>query len=163
MWALLSRVLVGFATEFEGRRGRRSLAIGADVLRLVDEDGVRIRDLPRRSGVSKESIEMALGVLEKLYAVEVDSVARTRIARLTAEGRSLLEAFHEHLATVENRWRERFDVAGLRSALTALGGESALFEGMEPYPDGWRAQVPEPVALPDFPMVLHRGGYPDGA
>lgn len=163
LWALLSRVLVGFAVEFEGERGRRSLAIGADVLRYIDEQGVRVRDLPRLSGVSKEAIAMAMGVLEHVYAVEVESVNRTRVARLTAEGRSLLEAFDVHLATVENRWRDRFDVTGLRSALDALGGESALLTGMCPYPDGWRTEVPPPEVLPSYPMVLHRGGYPDGA
>ncbi len=32
-----------------------------------------------------------------------------------------------------------------------------------PYPDGWRAKVPKPATLPHFPMVLHRGGFPDGS
>ena len=35
--------------------------------------------------------------------------------------------------------------------------------GLEPYPDGWRAKVRRPEALPHYPMVLHRGGYPDGS
>ncbi len=74
LWELLSRVLLGFTVQFEGVRGTRSLAIGADVLRLIDEQGVRVRDLPRRSGVSKEAVAMALGVLEKVSAVEIDSV-----------------------------------------------------------------------------------------
>jgi hypothetical protein len=34
---------------------------------------------------------------------------------------------------------------------------------VEPYPEGWRASVPRPEVLPDFPMVLHRGGFPDGS
>ncbi|HVV22371.1 MAG TPA: hypothetical protein VHF06_23260 [Pseudonocardiaceae bacterium] len=162
LWALLSRVLVGFAAEFEDR-SRRSLAIGADVLRLLDTDGVRVRDLPASSGVSKESIAMALGVLEKASAVEIDSVRRSRVVRLTAEGVSLREAFDRHVGTVEARWRERFDVSELRAALTALGGETGLLAGMRPYPDGWRADVRPPEVLPQFPMVLHRGGYPDGS
>ena len=33
----------------------------------------------------------------------------------------------------------------------------------EPYPDNWRASVRRPATLPHFPMVLHRGGYPDGS
>ena len=35
--------------------------------------------------------------------------------------------------------------------------------GLEPYPDNWRAQVRRPETLPHYPMVLHRGGYPDGS
>ena len=35
--------------------------------------------------------------------------------------------------------------------------------GLEPYPDNWRADVRPPQALPHYPMVLHRGGFPDGS
>ena len=38
-----------------------------------------------------------------------------------------------------------------------------LFGVLEPYLDGWRAAVPKPEVLPHFPMVLHRGGFPDGS
>jgi hypothetical protein len=34
---------------------------------------------------------------------------------------------------------------------------------MAPYPDGWRAQAKPATALPHYPMVLRRGGYPDGS
>jgi hypothetical protein len=40
---------------------------------------------------------------------------------------------------------------------------SPLLAGLEPYPDNRRAAVPAPVTLPHYPMVLHRGGYPDGS
>ena len=29
--------------------------------------------------------------------------------------------------------------------------------------DGWRAAVPKPETLPHYPMLLHRGGFPDGS
>jgi hypothetical protein len=56
----------------------------------------------------------------------------------------------------------------LRGLLETLVGEptaqiSPLFRGLEPYPDGWRASVRKPTALPHYPMVLHRGGFPDGS
>jgi len=38
-----------------------------------------------------------------------------------------------------------------------------LSGGLEPYPDNWRASVRRPATLPHFPIVLHRGGYPDGS
>jgi len=41
--------------------------------------------------------------------------------------------------------------------------ESALYAGIAPPRDGWRADIPRPEALPHFPMTLHRGGYPDGS
>jgi hypothetical protein len=53
----------------------------------------------------------------------------------------------------------------LRASLEPLaaGDPPPLFAGLEPYPDNWRASVRPPVILPHFPMVLHRGGYPDGS
>jgi hypothetical protein len=58
-------------------------------------------------------------------------------------------------------------VVNLRRPLEPLVGEpgaesSPLFLGLTPHPDGWRASVPALRTLPHFPMVLHRGGYPDG-
>jgi hypothetical protein len=68
------------------------------------------------------------------------------------------------------RWQARFgkDVSTLRESLERLAGEptaqlSPLFRGLEPYRQGWRASVPRPGTLPHFPMVLHRGGFPDGS
>jgi hypothetical protein len=68
-------------------------------------------------------------------------------------------------------WRERFGVDAISELLGALApivgdgtrAGSPLFEGLESYPDGWRAQVAAPDLLPWFPMLLHRGGYPDGS
>lgn len=56
-------------------------------------------------------------------------------------------------------------MTALRQALEPLaaGDPPPLFAGLEPYPDGWRAQSPPPAILPHYPMTLHRGGYPDGA
>ncbi|MFZ0306422.1 MAG: hypothetical protein WAL75_27295 [Terracidiphilus sp.] len=54
----------------------------------------------------------------------------------------------------------------LRKALEKLLGDSGrdqteLVKGIEPQKGCWRAEVPRPMTLPWFPMVLHRGGYPD--
>ena len=59
-------------------------------------------------------------------------------------------------------------ISKLRESLEQLvGGDTAeqsrLFEGLRPYPDGWRSSVRKPEILPHYPMVLHRGGFPDGA
>jgi DNA-binding MarR family transcriptional regulator len=169
---LLARVLLVFAIEFEGE-SEISLAIGANVLRVLDEQGVRVRDLPQLSGVSKEAISMAMGILGKkgLAVVETETGSRTKIARLTAEGIEAQDAYGRLLAKIEERWRERSGekkICELRAALEVLAGEpgatvSPLFRALEPYPDGWRASVRRPEVLPHYPMVLHRGGFPDGS
>ena len=171
--ALLSRVLLVFALEFE-RESELSLAISANVVRVLDEEGVRLRDLPRLSGVSKESVAVSLGYLQKgrYIVIEPDpAAARTRRVRLTAKGRTAQEKYGELLGGIENIWRDRFGketIDALRASLERLVGEptaeqSPLFRGLEPYPNGWRASVPKPETLPHFPMVLHRGGFPDGS
>ena len=171
--ALLSRVLLSFALEYE-RESWLSLAISANVLRVLAADGTRRRDLPPRTGTSKEAVGWALGILIRghLAAEEPDPAAsRGKIARFTSRGLNAQRLYREFLGTIEQRWRERFTggaIGALRTPLEALatapGGEPPpLFGGLEPYPDNWRASVRRPATLPHYPMVLHRGGYPDGS
>ena len=170
--AALSKVVLKFALEFEDEAGL-SLAISANVLRVAADDGVRVRDMPRLSGVSKEAIAVALSFLEKQrYAVvETEPSGRAKMIRLTPKGWRAAEKYEELVESIETRWREQYDdelLTRLRDALEQLVGDgtaanSPLFRGLEPYPDGWRAAVPKPAILPHFPMILHRGGYPDGS
>ena len=171
--ALLSRVLLSFAVEYE-RESALSLAVSANLLRVLDTESTRLRDLPRLAGISKEAASWALGILVRgrLAVEEPDPAAsRGKIARLGARGVDAQRVYREFLATVEQRWQDRFTdgtVSALRQALEALatapGDEPPpLFQAIEPYPDNWRASVRRPVILPYYPMVLHRGGYPDGS
>ena len=171
--ALLSRVLLAYAIDFESGAAV-SLAISANLLRVLHEDGVRVRDLPRLSGVSKEALSMAMGVVQKrgLVVLEPESAdSRVKVARLTPDGRAARDAYLRRIEILDERWRTRFGtgpIAAVRASLEPLVGEgsattSPLFRGLEPYPDGWRASVVRPVTLPHYPMVLHRGGYPDGS
>jgi hypothetical protein len=84
------------------------------------------------------------------------------------------------LDAVEQARRTRFGAEQI-GALRRRGapsrsdaGQPRLAQGLRPYPDGWRAQPPflrqttavlnDPAgALPRYPMVLHRGGWPDGS
>ncbi len=50
---------------------------------------------------------------------------------------------------------------GAPAADEALAADVAA--GLVAYPDNWRAAVRRPATLPHYPMVLHRGGYPDGS
>jgi methyltransferase (TIGR00027 family) len=168
--ALLSRVLLSFAVEYEREAGL-SLAVAANVLRVLGTEGTRLRDLPALTGTSKESVRWALGLLTRgdLVAEEPDPAAsRGRVARLTPRGLDAQRLYHELTGEIERRWHDRFTPAmttALRASLEPLaaGQPAPLFGGLEPYPDNWRALVRRPDVLPHFPMVLHRGGYPDGS
>jgi DNA-binding MarR family transcriptional regulator len=171
--ALLSKVLLAFTIDFE-HESKVSLAISANTLRVLDERGVGVRDLPRLTGVSKEAMSASVGFLERRGYVVVEpdpTVSRTKLARLVPKGLKAQDAGRRLLGVIEQRWQERFgkdDVANLRDSLEQLVGEptaqqSPLFGGLEPYSDGWRAVVRKPETLPHYPMVLHRGGYPDGS
>jgi DNA-binding MarR family transcriptional regulator len=171
--ALLSRVLLAFSVAF-ARRSQVSLAISADVVRLLDGGGSPLRALPGRSGVSKEAISMATGFLDRQGYAVAEPVAppgRGKLVRLTAEGEAAQKRYGQLTAVIEARWLERFGepaAAGLRQSLAQLVGDGTpngcpLFAGLTPYPDGWRASVRRPRLLPHFPMVLHRGGFADGS
>ena len=171
--ALLSRVLLSFALEYEHEAGS-SLAVSANVLRVLGADGTRRRDLPPLTGISKEAVNWALGILirEQLAVEDPDPAAgRGKNARLTPRGLQAQRLYHEFVGTIEQRWRERLTgdaIDALRTSLEALatapdGEPSPLFAGLEPYPDNWRASVRRPVTLPHYPMILRRGGYPDGS
>jgi len=171
--SLLSRVLLAFAVDFEAG-SRLSLAITANVLRVLDKDGVRVRDLPILTGVSKEAVAMSVGFLEKHGCVTVEPVpppGRGQRVRLTTRGHIAQQVTGNLVVDVEDHWQStRFGtgaVRSLRSSLESIVGDgsedSPLFGGLTPYPDGWRADVRTPSVLPHYPMVLHRGGYPDGS
>ena len=170
LWTLLSRALLAYAIEFE-TESERSLAIGANLLRVLTPDGVRTRDIPALAGVSKEAVAMAMGVVAKngLAAEGPDPAGgRWKVTRLTPAGMRARRSYHDLTAAIEERWRDRFGagaVSGLRAGLEVLaaGDPPSLWRGLEPYPDGWRAKARRPAVLPHYPMVLHRGGYPDGS
>ena len=105
---------------------------------------------------------------------------RTKLVLLTAKGQREQDAYRKLLVAIEAHWRARFGeetINNLRESLEHLvvgppvddrsasepdDGQSPLFRGLQPYPDNWRAKRPRPTTLPHFPMVLHRGGFPDG-
>jgi DNA-binding MarR family transcriptional regulator len=182
---LLSQVLLAFTLDFEGE-SPVSLAVSINALRVLTDGGIRVRDLPGLTGVSKEALSMAVGILVRRgYAVvQPDQAAgRGKVVRLTPQGRSAQNDSGRLVGGVEQRWRTRFgaeQIGRLRRALHAVldqhdsDGRPRLARGLRPYPDGWRAQPPflrqttavleDPAgALPRYPMVLHRGGWPDGS
>ena len=160
---LLGQVLTSLTLDAEGALGV-SLPIVANLLRVVGTSPVSVRDLPVRAGVSKEAVAMGVNYLTRAGLGEV---VPQRAVRLTPAGHGALERYRAH--------RPRPEPPGLRAALLAvLSRPDALATGLVP-PDGcWRGERPyraqtdrllaDPLGtLPWHPMVLHRGGWPDGS
>jgi hypothetical protein len=134
--ALLSRVLLAFAIELE-TESDLSFAISVNILRVRDEKGVRLRDIPLLTGVSKKAISLGMGILRKkrLAVVEPDpSGSRAKVARLSREEK---DAYRQLLINIEQRWQARFGkdtIHALREPLQQLVGQptarqSSLFRG----------------------------------
>jgi hypothetical protein len=181
--ALLARVLLAFTLEHEPD-APVSLPIGANVLRVLRDGWTPVKELPLMTGVSKEAAATSMTTLQNLGYIEVGSApsGRGKAVTLTSAGRDAQSGHSERLGHVETDWEERFGadtIAELRSALQAIldhpGGEDGLLaSGLVTPPGGWRATKPyaaltaafvkSPRAgLPRYPMVLHRGGWPDGS
>jgi methyltransferase (TIGR00027 family) len=181
--ALLSQVLLAFAIDVE-HESPLTMVVGSGALRVLSPEPVRVADLPLRAGLSKEAVSVALGWLERAgYAVAEPEPAASRgkVARLTARGQQAQADYQRLVGAVEQRWRDRFGLAhvdGLADALRGLfaeaDGQQRIAAGLTPYPDGWRAHPPylsqteatlanPAAALPHYPMVSHRGGFPDGS
>jgi len=169
---LLSRALLLFTLAFE-ERSDVSLSISSNLLRVLRATPLRMRDLPDITGVSKESIEMAVVWLNTKRYTLVDTdlkSGRTKRIRLTESGLLAQERYLSLLAEIETDWRTRYGtqaIDALYHTLEPLVGQgeqtSPLFACIEPEPECWRAKARPPQTLPWQPMVLHRGGYPDGA
>ena len=128
---LLCGVLFGFTIDFESA-SRISLPISANALRVLDPAGVRVGDLPRLTGVSREAMAMCTGWLERHGCVvtEPDATARRgRIVRLTPKGENAQRKYRRVLAATETSWRERYgadvlDELGMRSRPSSATGRS---------------------------------------
>ena len=170
---LLSGVLLAFTGDFESG-SLISLPISATSLRVLGRSGTRLSDLPRLTGVSREANAMCTGWLERHGCVvtEPDAAARRgKVVRLTPKGEKAQQKYRRVLGATEESWRAGYGaeiIDDLRGALENLVGNgtytgSPLAAGLEPYPDNWRTRVRRPETLPHYPMILHRGGYPDGS
>lgn len=160
---LMGQALTALTLEHE-RGSRISLPLAADVLRVIDDGVVPVRDLPRLAGVSTEAIAMGTSFLGRAKLAEIRP---GRLIALTAAGRAALEDYRSRAARRDDR--------RLRAGLEAITSQrEALAEGLRPPEGGWRAGRPylaqtqrmlaDPTAaLPWHPMVLHRGGWPDGS
>jgi hypothetical protein len=170
---LLAGVLLSFAIDFEAE-SKLSLPISANTLRVLDRSPRRLSDLPRLTGVSKEGNAMCTGFLVRRACAVLEpdpTAARGKVVRLTPKGMAARTKYERLLAATEETWRtdagpRRLDA--LRDALEPLVGDgtldsSPLSAGLAPESGNWRFSVKPSETLPHYPMVLHRGGFPDGS
>jgi hypothetical protein len=103
--------------------------------------------------------------------------AATKRLRLTASGEDAQRRAPAIHAAIEAAWAGQFgadEIVRFRSSLDTVLDHPLFVQGLRPHPDGWRASGPylgrteallrDPRGtLPHYPMVLHRGGWPDGS
>jgi hypothetical protein len=161
--ALMGQVLTALTLRQE-RGAEVSLPIGANFLRVIGTETVRTRDLPSLSGISKEAVAMGINYLGRRHLTEL---APGGSVKLSIAGLNALDGFRARAARVKDR--------ALQAPLLAIVSQrQALTVGLVPPAGCWRGQKPylaqterllaDPwAALPRQPMVLHRGGWPDGS
>jgi hypothetical protein len=174
---LLAHALMAYTLDFEGSSAL-ALPVSANVFRVLDADATPVRDLPSLTGISKEAVAVSLTTLAKTdYVVVEGSPPSRRTIRLTSAGekvRAGQDRLHDRIA---RRWESRLGATvgeRLVATLERILDHPDLVVGLTPHPDGWRASKPyaqhtravlaDPRGtLPHHPMVLHRGGWPDGS
>ena len=161
--ALLGQVLTGLTAEHE-QESAVSLPIGANLLRVIGPDAVRVRDLPALTGISKEGIAMASGFLQRRGLA---ASAPEHALGLTPSGLGALERYRRRSAPPgDQRLRDALEAVVERpEALSAgLVPPAGCWRGEKPYLAQTRRLLADPFAtLPWHPMVLHRGGWPDAS
>lgn len=160
--AALGRALSAMTVGHEANAAA-SLPIAANALRLLADRALSARQLATVSGISREAAAMATGVLVRSG---LGVLGPRRALALSGRGS---DAFVEYRALAP-----RIEAGELRAVLEAIVHGGRLAEGLVPPPGCWRGAPPylaqtrrilaDPLAaLPSQPMVLHRGGWPDGA
>ena len=150
-----------------------SLAIRSNVMRVIDVEPIEFKALPQLTGISKEALSMSLNWLKKReYAVEAPNPAgRGKVVRLTDSGKWEQDRYPQVMAAAQETLLEIISdsqLEALREALVPFvkptkDDQAPLFEGLNAAPGLWRAKGPPRSILPHHPMVLYRGGWPDGS
>lgn len=170
---LLAQAITQFELEFESRH-RVPMSVCGNVLRVLAQGDLPVRELAGRTGLATDGVEAGLRSLQrrKLATVGPDSGGRRlRIAALTRAGAASGREAIDLTDAIEGQWRRQYGerrIAALADALAPIAGapddpDGPLWSGLYRYPDGWRSSLPRPGTLPHHPMPSHRGGYLDGA
>jgi DNA-binding MarR family transcriptional regulator len=169
--SLLARALLSLTLDYEAT-AQLALPVWANGLRLLSPLPVPVRDLAARAGVGKEAMAMVLKQVEGAGCAETTPVpgGRGKQIGLTSVGQRALSVAEIRVAELNHGWGSctESQADALRAALGPLIGDgtrsgSALFDGLEPGVANWRVGSRPAEHLPWYPLVLHRGGYPDGS
>ncbi len=124
---LLSHAFAAFEEDYlsaaAGDPAKPSLGVWSNALRGIGDDGVRQRDLPKYTILSRRTVRAVLRDLERLRWVAIDKRPGGSHLRLTDTGRQARDAGPALIRAVEDEWRQRFGTArvdALRASLTAL-------------------------------------------
>ncbi len=169
---LLSQAHQLFTLEAE-KTSALSLAIRGNVLRVLEQEPIAKKLLPNRSGISKEALSMSINYLiKKGFVIEEPvTTGRGKAVRLTEQGYQEKCKYSQILNDVEAIWVKKTStqqVSALKTAVLKLmrhdeNGIPLLSQGLVVHPPLWRAKEPKRTVLPHHPMVLYRGGWPDGS
>jgi hypothetical protein len=162
--AQLAKLLNAFALDYE-RETFQALIVSANVLRIIPAEGVAIRTLAPTAGIAKGAMINALKLVLSSGAVEPHATTASKgsALRRTSKGDNLHALYEETVSAIEARWRAQFGAEFINQIQKALPTEEKLLAAIKPQTGNWRANVPAPTHLPWFPMILHRGGFPDGS
>ncbi len=149
--ALLSKALIAFGLEFN-RDVPAPLALSANVLRVVTDEGVRAGELAELTGCSPET--SAIGWRLERFVVVASVKGRGKLVRLSAMGTEAQRAYPRVARRIESGWEQRFGeqvMDDLCAALRGLyrrdaAGRSRFAEGLVP-PDGVRRAGGDEAAL----------------
>ncbi|MBW3589719.1 MAG: hypothetical protein KY429_09905 [Actinobacteria bacterium] len=127
---LLSKTLDTFSRDLDAARadGVPPLAVWANVLQHLNEDGVDQRDLPRLARLSKRALPPVLKPLERAGHIAIES----KRIRLTPLGRAASELWPGLQVDAERRWRRRFGAARMNSLRRPLELLVSQFDLLHP-------------------------------
>ena len=140
---------------------------------MIGDDGVAVAKIPELSGVDKMAIDNWVRILVKCGYVGV-ATGSWRSGATSGPVDSQRGSSPLRLLPVDGVPRGSLarrpivgsgpaPYGGLPSKSSGSGPGSPLWKGTEPDPDGWRSETPSRQALPHFPVVTVRGGFPDGS
>lgn len=125
--ALLSQAFVAFAADFE-ELWIGGFHLAATVLRLLQDDGVPVNDIPMLSRLKGDG----KSVLERHGYIEITrhpDHPKVKLAWPTPRGRNTRDVYEPTVGRVEGRWEAKYGgdvVAQLRSALASLDIDRSL-------------------------------------
>jgi hypothetical protein len=130
---LLARAFLGIADRFDheadARRERASLLLWANFLRVIPDDGISLRELPRAARVSRRACRFWLGLERHGWLSVSADGPRSKLVELTASGTAVRDSCRDRIATAERDWCAvvgRDETAALREALEGVVGEIGL-------------------------------------